>query len=130
MSFSYSTSLATDTHRVRFHIGDTDVKTGPRPNNATYSDEEIAAVIAYEGSWERAVAALFETLSAEWRLHPTFAADQFTISNSHIPRGYAEEAKNWRERHGWSGDATRRSATSFSPVRVDWYSDDLTVSGE
>lgn len=118
--FTYDTSLTSNVHRVRFHIGDTDPDNGPRPNNAIYSDQEIAAVLSYEGTWQRAVAAMFETLGAEWRLYPTFSADQFSLSSSHISRGYMEQAQHWRDQYGFSGGAS--GLQSVSPFRKDGYS--------
>lgn len=118
--FTYNTSLESDVHRIRFHIGDTDPEAGPRPNSAVYSDQEIAAVLAYEGTWQRAVAAMFETLGAEWRLYPTFSADQFSLSSSHISRGYMEQAEHWRDEYGYAGGGA--GLQSVSPYRADGYS--------
>jgi hypothetical protein len=131
--FTYETSLATSKDRVRFQIGDTDPEAGPRPDSKTFSNEEIEAVIALEGTWQRAVAALFEVLAAEWRQHPTFSADQYSISNSHISRGYRDEADAWRKQYGYAGEPVAAGGSkvkSVSPVRVDAYSDDLTISGQ
>lgn len=127
--FTYATSISTDLHRVRFRIGDTVEGEGPLPGGRNFTDEEITAVIAIEGRWERAAAACLEKMSTEWRLYPSVESDQFSLSRSHISRGYAEEAQKLRDIFGWSS----RSSSGFaggSVIRVDEYSDDLTVSGE
>lgn len=127
MSHTYLTSLVSDVHKVRFYIGDTNPEEGPRPNGETYTDEEISAVLTLEGSWQRGVAAMFETLAAEWRPFPSFDADQFSLSSSHISRGYRDEAESWRAKWGYGGTAV--GVRSVSPIRVDAYSDDLTGDG-
>lgn len=127
--FTYKVPHQVERDYIRFHIRDTVQDKGPLPNDANFADEEIASVLEYEGTWQRSVAALLETLSVAWRPHPTFTADQFQLNRSHISRGYAEEAKAWRDRYGFVGDAAFSGFKYGSLIRVDAYSDDLAIDG-
>lgn len=126
--FSYSLDLVSLVHRVRFHINDVNEGAGPMPDDVNFTDEEIEAVLSVEGSWQRAVASCLERLATAWRLYPSFNADQFEISRSHIARGFADDAARWREQYGYNGKPVGFS--SSSPIRNDAYSTGLTVSGE
>ena len=75
-----------------------------------------------KGSWQRAVAAGFETLAALWSRHVTFSADGLQMSQSDIADKYAASAAIWRGRYGTA--ATGSCGTSAS-TRADGYSDDL-----
>ena len=63
---TYKGDLSTDLDRVRFYLGDTDDVTfvGPKPDGSFFGDDELNGLITLEGSWQRAVAAGFETLAA------------------------------------------------------------------
>lgn len=100
MSFSYSGAPSTDLDRVRFHLRDTTAGGGPRPEGDNFSDEEIAALITTEGIWQRAVAGALESLAVEWTTNPTYSADNFSVSNSHIAMGFTRQAQEWREKWG------------------------------
>ena len=135
MAFSYHIALDRDLDQVRFAVRDTRENSGPLPiidadlpSTTNFQDEEILRILPREGTWERAVAACFEALSAAWRLYPNIESDQFGLSRSHISGGFAQEAKKWREEFGYGGKPS--SATAYSPVRVDAYSQTLTISGE
>ena len=130
MAFTYETLHRGDLDRVRFHIEDVERLSGPLPEDANFSDEEIESILAYEGSWQRTVAACFERLAAAWRKFPNLESDQFGLSRSHISRGYAEDADKWRKEWGYSGDSTRGNgnrAGSTGFLRVDGFSDDAVV---
>lgn len=120
MAFTYSNSLSTDRDKVRFYIQDTVSNAGPKPGDANFSDEEIAGLLAAEGSWQRAVAAAFETLAAAWRRYPSFDADGLRLNRTDIADGYAAQAQVWRKRYGRGG-----AAAGYRHVtRADGYSND------
>ncbi len=123
MSFSYEAVHRGNLDRVRFHIQDVATGHGPLPEDVNFDDEEIESILVAEGSWQRAVAACFERLSAAWRKYPNLESDQFGLSRSHISRGYAEDAERWRKQYGYSGDnllgAGRVVVGGF--VRVDGF---------
>lgn len=118
--FTYLGTLSTDRDRVRFYIQDTVEDAGPRPADANFSDSEIDGLITTEGNWQRAVAAGFERLAAEWTRHPTFKADGTQVNRSDIAAGYRAQAQEWRKKHGTTGGG----AGSRAVTRVDGYSDD------
>lgn len=100
MTFTYSGAPDNDRDRVRFSLRDITEDEGPRPEGGNFSDEEIDALITTEGIWQRAVAAGLESLAVEWALNPTYSADNFSISNSHISMGFTRQAEAWRKRWG------------------------------
>ena len=123
--FSYNPTLSGDIDKVRFYIGDKVVSAGPRPGDGNYTDNEITGLVSVEGSWERAVAAAFETLAAEWIRYPSFQADNFAISRSHIAKNYQEQASVWRKRHGAAvPDDLYGSPGGAAITRADAYSND------
>lgn len=122
MAFTYSDTLLTDRDRVRFAVGDTLEDAGPRPGDVNFSDAEIAGLITLEGSWQRAVAAAFETLASLWATHTTFDADGMSADQSDIANQYRDQAASWRRRFG---EAAGMSGGSVAVTRVDGYSDDI-----
>ena len=123
MTYTYLENLATDRDRVRFYLQDTVVGKGPKPADANFADEEINGLITLEGSWQRAVAAGFETLASAWQRYPNFTADGLNVQRSDIAKGYAASAAEWRKLYG-SATSTSR-AGSRAVTRVDGYSDDV-----
>ena len=127
MSHSYMTSTsAVDRDFVRFRINDITVDAGPRPGGENFSDEELDMIITEEGSWQRAVAACYEALSAAWAQHTSWTADGMSISQYATMQKYDDLASSWRRMYG--GLAT---AHSRSVIRTDGYSqvtpvDDVT----
>ena len=121
MTFTYTDTLLTDRDRIRFYLQDVVTGSGPKPSDGNFTDNEVAALVTVEGSWQRAVAAGFETLASAWRRYPNFKADGLTLSRSDIADGYAEQALEWRRRHGY-GITT---AGSRAVTRQDGYSDDI-----
>ena len=119
MAFSYIGDLSTSREKVRFYLGDKTDGAGPLPDDANFSDGEIDGLISTEGSWQRAVAAGFETLAARWRRYPDFKADGLSLSRSDIADGFLAQAKFWRTTYGRGTGAGSRPVT-----RVDAYSDD------
>lgn len=108
-TFHYNPGSGADRDRVRAAINDVKPGFGPLPEGENFTDAEIADLVTVEGTWQRAVAGALERLAAAWRVHPSWQADGLTISNSHISRGFADEAKRWRETYGKGG--TVRSTT-------------------
>lgn len=79
MAFTFNfdgTGFAADKDRVRFHVKDYDT-TQPNPK---WSDELIVAVIADQGSWQKAVIALLTDLLIALS-NPDFKADWLEVSN-------------------------------------------------
>ncbi len=77
MAFSFEidgSGFLTDKDRVRFHVNDTD------PTAPKWSDELITAVIADQGSWQKAVIALLTDLLFKLS-QPDFKADWLEVSN-------------------------------------------------
>lgn len=122
MSFTYSSALTSNTHKVRFYIQDTKSGNGPRPESENFSDEEIAAIIEIEGSWQAAVAACFEALSAAWQDSPVFGVGELGTTHGRIAEGYAKQAEKWRER---SASSSASTVGSSATLRKDAYSDDV-----
>lgn len=74
MTFSYNLADGLDDiDRVRLWTGDT------VESSAMYSDEELTALIAEEGSWQGAVVAALEAKIAELALVPDFKADWLEV---------------------------------------------------
>ena len=121
MSFSYEGNLDSSLEKVRYYIRDVTEDSGPLPADANFLDEELNGLITAEGSWQRAVAAAFEALAAAWMRHPTFSDTGFRIDRSDIAKGYAAQAKEWRDRYGGAGISISSSAVT----RIDGYSDDI-----
>lgn len=123
--FTYQDDLSADRYRVRFYIQDTTESAGPKPNDANFSDAEIDGLIALEGTWQRAVAAGFETLAAAWRRYPSFATEGLRLDRTAIADGYAAQAKEWRSKYGAGTTAATSRAGSRAPTRQDGYSQDV-----
>lgn len=125
MSFTYSESLVSDRDKVRFAVGDTVFEEGPRPEDANFTDEELDGLLVIEGTWERAVAAAFETLVALWTKHVTFNAEGISASMSDIADRYRQSAAEWRQRFGDPPASMTSQFGSESPTRTDGYSADI-----
>jgi len=121
MAFTYDDALSTSRDKVRFYLQDTIEDSGPKPGDGNFSDDEIDGLITAEGSWQKAVAAGFETLASAWRRYPNFSADGLRLDRSAIANGYAADAKEWRKRYGYATTNAGYTATT----RVDAYSDDV-----
>lgn len=125
MTFTYAGTLATDLDFIRFKIGDTVSGSGVKPNSGNFTDEEITGLLAIEGTKERTVAALYETLSIVWANYVDTRIGPRDEKLSQIAARYAAWAKQWRDEYG---NGATILATGFV-TRVDGYSDDIT-SGE
>lgn len=125
MTFTYNGDLSTNLDKLRFNIQDTVENSGPKPGDANFSDEELGGLITAEGSWQRSVAAGFESLAAAWMRFPSFRTDALGLNRSDIAKGYQEQAKQWRKRYGTSGSAAARVVT-----RADAYSSEYDTVTE
>lgn len=125
MAFTYSGTLATDLDKVRFYLQDTVSGSGPKPADGNFTNAELTGLITTEGSWQRAVAAGFETLATAWRRYPSFTADGLQLARSDIAKGFDEQAQKWRKQYGTSTTARTGVAGSRAPTRVDGYSSDV-----
>ena len=121
MAFTYLGTLATNLDKVRFYIKDTVENSGPRPSDNNYTDAELSGLVTTEGSWQRAVAAAFESLAAEWTRYPTFDDGALKLNRSDIADGYAALAASWRRKYGTSSGT---ASGSRAITRVDAYSSD------
>jgi len=126
MSFYYDASLSGNRDKVRFHLQDTVYGAGPRPGDGNFSDQELDGLITAEGSWQRAVAAGFESLASAWMRYPSFRTDALGLSRSDIAQGYQKQAVQWRKRYGTAGGA----AASRAVTRADAYSSDYDTVTE
>lgn len=125
MSFSYAGTLATDLDKVRFYISDKVKDGGPRPGDNNFTNEEITGALALADSWEECVGNMFDTLAGEWIRYPSFQADNFAISRSHIAKNYQAQSELWRKQHGLASPQYMYGAPgSESITRVDAYSND------
>ena len=130
MAFTYSDTLTTDRDKIRFYLGDVTEDSGPRPSDANFSDNEIAGLVTAEGTWQRAVAAGFERLAAEWRRHPTFKADGLSLNRSDIAKGFWEQAQDWRDKFGSTVPIKVAGQITQDAYSDDVTNDDLTTSGD
>lgn len=124
MAFTYDDSLSTDRAKVRFYLQDTVSGSGPKPSSGNFTDNEVDGLVTAEGKWQRAVAAGLETLAASWRRYADITVGPRKESLSQIAEGYASDAEEWRDRHGYSGTGTTGAVWL---TRVDGYSDDLSA---
>ena len=124
MSFTYFIDRDDPQERdyVRFQIQDTIEDSGPLPLDTNFADHEIDAMINVEGSWQRAVAACYEALAAAWIVNPSWTADGYSVSQSHIGKNFSELATEWRKKYGGT---TGKTAHARSVTRVDGYSQDV-----
>ena len=107
MSFTYISSQPDDISKIRIRIGDTVCDSGALPDGANFSDEELMAFIQEEGSWQRATAAAFETLAANWATLAGYSASTFNHSQSYQQTQadkFFKLAKQWRDIYGHVGN--------------------------
>ena len=121
MSFSYNpTGTFTNLERVRFHISDKD------PKAPKFSDEEIEAVIADAGSWQKAVIVCIRSLMAAVSM-PNFSADWLTVDNASAyksleallqqkQRELGQTALTVNSVHVYRADGQMTSAPTFTQV--------------
>jgi hypothetical protein len=119
MAVTYTPTSATERDYI---IRDTVENSGPLPEGANFSDDEIAMMLAVEGTWQRTVAACYEALHSAWADHVSWQGDGISVSMSHVPKNYEAKAKQQRKLFG----ATPGQASfTRSMTRVDGYSQDV-----
>jgi len=125
MSFTYFEDEDNPTERdyVRFTVRDTTKGKGLLPEDANFEDYEIDAFLAVEKTWQGAVAACFEALEAAWIPNPSFTADGYAVSMSHVSANYGKAAKRWRLMYGGAAGAQGRAVPV---IKVDGYSQDVS----
>lgn len=121
MAVTYSEALSTDRDKVRFHIQDTAASSGPKPSGGNFSDDEIAGMVTLEGSWQRAVAGIFEVLAGLWGQYVDTAVGSRRQQLSQTAEQYRKMAEQWRKDYGRGGSRVGSRAMT----RVDGYSDDV-----
>lgn len=123
MTFTYVGDLSTDLDTIRFYVQDTVASSGPKPAGANFTDEEIDGVLTNEGSWQRAVAGLFEVLAALWGQYVDISVGPRREALSQTAARYADQAEKWRRKYGGSAPG----AGVRHPTRIDGYSDDVSA---
>lgn len=126
MTFTYVGTLATDLDYIRFKISDTTSGSGPKPSGGNFTDEEIAGLLTAEGTTERTIAALYETLAATWARYVDTRIGDRDEKLSKVADHYLDLATQWRDDYGFA--STTGFATGFA-TRSDGYSTDID-SGE
>jgi hypothetical protein len=120
--FRYHDGLNTDRDKIRFHIQDTVEDSGPKPDGANFTDNELAGLLTIEGTWQKTVAACYEVLEAAWADYADISVGSRRESFSQIADRYARKAAKWRSDFG--STATTRAGTRH-PTRIDGYSNDV-----
>lgn len=95
MAFTYDSSLSTDLSRVRLTYGDTDA------DDALLTDEEIAALMAIEGSGagvDRWAARCCEVIARHFARDFNWKADNTSVFKGDRAKVYAEMAVMLRRR--------------------------------
>ena len=121
MTFTYAGDYSTDLAKVRFHIHDVTSGSGPKPAGGNFTDEEITPIITAQGSWQKAVAVLLDTLATAWSQYANTQVGPRREDFAEIAKAFAERAKQWRKDNGISTGTTSGSRTV---TRKDGYSDD------
>ncbi len=128
MTFTYLGTLATDLDKVRFYSGDSTNAPGAgiKPGGYNFQDGELSGLITAEGSWQRAVAAVYEALAALFaqEVDERNGSDKISITYSQKAARYQALAEKWRKEYGKSVGTVTTSALT----RIDGYSDDIEAN--
>ena len=122
MAFTYSDVMSLDRDKVRFNLHDVTRDSGPLPGGANFSDNEIAALLSIEGTWQQAVAAGLEVLAAAWANYADLSVGPRRESLSQIAKRYEDQAKRWRDQYGFT---QRVGVAAAGIIKKDGYSDDV-----
>ncbi len=125
MTFTYDGLQATNLDKVRSYLPDKVTGLGPQPDDSNFSDEEIGGFITTEGTWQRAVAAIYESLAGSWATLADITVGPRREEYSGVAERYANLAKKSRDEFG-SGINAGQSGSIFV-TRVDGYSDDIAA---
>lgn len=123
MTFTYDGLQASDLDKVRSYVPDKVTGFGPQPDDSNFSDEEIGGFITTEGTWQRAVAAIYESLAGSWATLADTTVGPRREEFSGVAERFNQKAKMARDEFG-SGINAGQSGTIFV-TRVDGYSDDI-----
>lgn len=108
MAFTYN--LSTNLGKVRLAIGDTVNGSGPRPNGANYSDEEInvylSPVIAAGYGYGRAVVQLLRLLANEWAGKANVSIGDYSAQYAAVADNYRRAAAEWERMTDAAGALT------------------------
>jgi len=127
MTFTYLGTLSTDLDKVRFYSGDSSnaPDAGIKPGGYNFQDAEIVGLITAEGTWQRAVAAVYEALAALFAQEVDEKNDKISMTYSQKAARYQALAEKWRKDYGRStGGGT---VTTSAMTRIDGYSDDVAA---
>ena len=125
MTFTYIGDLSTDLDKVRFYVPDKVAGTGPQPDGTNITNEEIAGLITVEGTWQRAIAAIYESLAGGWATLADLTVGPRREEYGEVSEQYRKMAAKSREEYG-SGINTGQGGSIFV-TRVDGYSDDIAA---
>jgi len=79
-------------------------------------------LLTIEGTWQRAVAAGFETLASAWAKETSFSVFNGSFTRSDAAKQYRELAKKWRDEYGTGGNIT----DELGAKEQDFSGDDVT----
>lgn len=116
MAFSYYPGGRDEDH-IRLWIGDTE------ESMMRFSDEELTALIASEGSWQKAAVACCVIMQAKLSM-PNFTADWLTVSHDAARVGWAALETQLRRQfnvakitasviHRWRPDSDQTEAPNY-----------------
>lgn len=114
MAFTYNDAILADRDRVRFNINDVELKKGPRPSGGNFSDAEVDAALSWEGSWQRAVAYLYENLSGAWAKEVDANFGEQSYGRATPSAQFAAQAREWRMRYGYRATGGDTNSTQIS----------------
>lgn len=98
MTFTYNLAGGfTDLTRVRFHVGDTDSPT------ALFQDEEISAIVAEQGTWQKAVIACLENVIARLSYIPNFRSNSLQVDYTSALQHYTDLLAKKQQELGVAG---------------------------
>ena len=126
MTFTYLGTLATDLDKVRLYCGDSSnaPDAGIKPGGYNFQDAEINGLVTAEGSWQRAVAAVFEILAALFAQEVDEKNDKISMMYSQKAARYQAMAKQWRDKYG-TATGFAGTVTTSALTRIDGFSDDI-----
>ena len=92
MAFTYTLPLATDAHKVRFMIGDTD------STDVLLADEEITYLLTVKNSLTLVAADACDAIAAKFSRQATFSNLSLSVSANQRAEAYRKRAEEWRSK--------------------------------
>lgn len=128
MTFTYLGTLTTDLDKVRMYTGDTSnaPDAGVKPGGYNFHDAELNGIITAEGSWQRAVAGVYEILAALFAQEVDEKNEKISTMYSQKAARYQAMAKQWRDKYGMSSGGG--TVTTSAVTRIDGYSEDVAAN--